>query len=63
VKLVIILPDEDSSEIEQRKQAMERLLKRQHTVSSNHLTVEDLDSIRFERLKEKYQLKPISHCF
>ena len=52
VKLIIISSENTSTEFEQRKQAMERLLKRQTT---SHWTDEELDNIRYERLKEKHQ--------
>jgi len=52
VKLIIISSEDNSTELEQRKQAMERLLKRQNV---SHWTDEELDSIRYEYLKEKHQ--------
>ena len=52
VKLIIISSENNSTGFEQRKQAMERLLKRQ---TVNHWTDEELDNIRYEYLKEKYQ--------
>jgi len=55
VKLIIISPEENSTEFEQRKQAMERLLNRQNTMSANYWTDEELDNIRYECLKEKHQ--------
>ena len=42
-------------EYEQRKQAFERLRNRQNTMSVSHLTDDELDNIRYECLKEKYQ--------
>ena len=52
VKLIIISSEDGSTEIEQRKQAMERLLNRQ---SVSHWTDEELDNIKYEYLKEKHQ--------
>ena len=55
VKLFIISSEEYSSEFEQRKQAMERLLKRHNSMAVCHWTDDALDNIRYECLKEKYQ--------
>jgi maleate cis-trans isomerase len=55
VKLIIISSEENTTEFEQRKQAMERLLKRQNTMPISHWTDEELDNIRYECLKEKHQ--------
>jgi hypothetical protein len=52
VKLIIISSEDNSTEINQRKQAMERLLERQNI---SHWTDEELNNIRYECLKEKYQ--------
>ena len=53
VKLIIISSENNSTEFEQqRKQAMERILKRQ---TINHWTEEELDNIRYDYLKEKHQ--------
>ena len=52
VKLIIISSEDSSTEIHQRQQAMERLLSRQNRT---HWTDEELDNIRYECLKEKYQ--------
>jgi hypothetical protein len=54
VKLIIISSDDNTTVLEQRKQAMERLLDRQ-PIPINHWTDEELDNIRYERLKEKHQ--------
>jgi len=55
VKLFIISSEEYSTEFEQRKQAMERLLKRQNSMPVCHWTDDELDNIRYECLKEKHQ--------
>jgi len=55
VKLVIIPAEDSSMKSEQRKRAMERLLKRQNTIQESHWTDEELDNLRYECLKEKYQ--------
>ena len=55
VKLIIISSEGNTTELEHRKQAMERLLKRQDTMSASYWTDEELDNIRYECLKEKYQ--------
>jgi len=55
VKLIIISSEDSSVESKQRKQAMERLLKRQDAMPVSHLTDEKLDNIRYDYLKEKYQ--------
>jgi len=52
VKLIIISSEDNSTEINQRKQAMERLLGRQDIT---HWTDDELDNIKYEYLKEKYQ--------
>ena len=52
VKLIIISSEDNSTKFEQRKQAMERLLKRRNI---SQLTDDELDNIRYEYLKEKYQ--------
>jgi len=52
VKLIIISSEDGSTEINQRKQAMERMLKRQNV---SHWTDEELDNIRYKCLKEKHQ--------
>ena len=52
VKLIIISSEDNSTEFEQRKQAMERLLQRQNI---SHWTDDELDDFRYEYLKEKYQ--------
>ena len=44
-----------NSNSEQRKNAMERLLKRQDTMSVSHWTDEEFDNFKYEYLKEKYQ--------
>ena len=54
VKLIIIPSEDKAMEYEQRKQAFERLLNRQNTMSVSHLTDDELDNIRYECLKEKY---------
>ena len=55
VKLFIISSEDNSTAFEQRKQAMERLLMRQKTIPVHHWTDYELDNIRYECLKEKYQ--------
>ena len=55
VKLIIISSEDNSTEFGPRKQAMERLLKRQNTMPVRHWTDEELDNIRYECLKEKHQ--------
>jgi len=55
VKLIIISLEDNSTGFEQRKQAMERLLKRQNSMPVSHWTDEELDNIRYECLKEKHQ--------
>jgi len=52
VKLIIISSEDKSTELGQRKQAMERMLKRQNT---SHWTDEELDNVRYEYLNEKHQ--------
>ena len=52
VKLIIISSEDKSTELEKRKQAMERMLGRQ---SIKHWTDDELDDIRYEYLKEKHQ--------
>ena len=52
VRLVIIPTEDNSAESEQRKRAMERLLKRQDAMPASHWTDEELDNIRYEYLKE-----------
>ena len=52
VKLIIISSEDKSTELGQRKQAMERMLKRQNT---SHWTDKELDNIRYEYLNEKHQ--------
>ena len=53
VKLIIISTDDSVMESEQRKHAMERLLKRQDEMPASHWTDEELDNLRYEYLKEK----------
>ena len=55
VKLIIISSEENSTKFEQREQAMERLLKRHNSMPVFHWTDQELDNIRYERLKEKHQ--------
>ncbi|MDR0792437.1 MAG: hypothetical protein LBE82_03950 [Chitinophagaceae bacterium] len=55
VKLIIISSDDNPTELKQRKQAMDRLLQRQNAMPASHWTDEELDNIRYEYLKEKYQ--------
>ena len=52
VKLIIISLEDNTTALEQREQAMERLMKTQR---ANRWTDEELDNIRYEYLKEKYQ--------
>ncbi|MCL2097715.1 MAG: hypothetical protein FWH23_03025 [Bacteroidales bacterium] len=55
VKLIIISSEDNSTKFEQRKRAMERLLKRQNSMPISHWTDQELDNIRYESLKEKHQ--------
>ena len=55
VKLIIISTDDNAMESEQRKHAMERLLKRQDAMQVSHWTDEELDNLRYDYLKEKHQ--------
>ena len=55
VKLVIIPTEDNTIESEQRKRAIKRLLKSQDTMPVSHWTDEELDNIRYDYLKEKYQ--------
>ena len=55
VKLIIIPSEDNPTKIEQRKQAMERILARHNSMPSNHWTDRELDNIRYECLKEKHQ--------
>jgi len=55
VKLFIISSEDNTTEFEQRKQAMDRLLKRQNSIPVCHWTDDELDNIRYECLNEKYQ--------
>ena len=55
VKLVIIPAEDNSVKSGQRKCAMERLLKRQSTMPESRWTDDELDNLRYECLKEKYQ--------
>jgi len=52
VKLIIISAENNTTEFEQRRQAMDRLLERQHT---SRWTDEELDNLRYECLQEKHQ--------
>ena len=54
VKLIVI-PEENTTTLEQRKQAYERLKKLRDTIPKGHWTDEDRDNIRYEYLKEKHQ--------
>jgi len=54
VKLVIIPTENNTAEYEQRELALERLFKRQETMSENRWTDDDLDSFKHERLSAKY---------
>ena len=52
---MIIIPTEDNStKIEQRKQAMERILARHNSIPSNHWTDKELDDIRIRMLMKRY---------
>ena len=55
VKLIIIPSEDNTAELAYRKQALERLLKRQDTMPASHWTDNELDTIRYECLKEKHQ--------
>ena len=52
MKLIIISSEDNTTASEYRKQAMERLLKRQDTMSASHWTDEELDTIRYECLNK-----------
>ena len=54
VKLVIIPTDDNTIESEQRKFALERLLQRQETMPASYWTDEELDNIKYERLRAKH---------
>jgi len=56
VKLIILPAEEKARESKSHKiNAMDRLLKMQNTMPTSHWTDEELDNIKYERLKEKYQ--------
>ena len=55
VKLIIIPSEDNSTKFEQRKQAMERLLKEQNTIPVSYWTDQELDNIKYECLKERHQ--------
>ena len=55
VKLVIIPAEDSLTGSEQRKRAMDRMLTRQNNMPASHWTEEELDTIRYEYLKEKHQ--------
>ena len=57
VKLIIISPDDTTPTLEQRRQAIERIMKRRETTTLKHYTDEELDNIRYEYLKEKHLRK------
>jgi hypothetical protein len=52
VKLIIISPEDNSTEPEQRKHAMKRLLKRQKSMPISRLTDDESDNIRYNYLKD-----------
>ena len=55
VKLVIIPTEDNATEAEQRKFALERLLKKQETMPLSHWTDdEELDNVRYEHLNTKH---------
>ncbi|MCL2073322.1 MAG: hypothetical protein FWH18_05350 [Marinilabiliaceae bacterium] len=54
VKLIVI-PEERTTTLEQRRQAAERIMKRQETIPLRHYSDEELDNMRYEYLKEKHQ--------
>jgi hypothetical protein len=54
VKLIIISTEDNMIESEQRKCAMERLLKRQDAMSVSHWTDDELDNLRYKCLIEKH---------
>ena len=45
---------DNSPTLEQRRQAMERIMKRRETTPLRHYTDEELEDIRYEYLKEKH---------
>ncbi|MDR2962553.1 MAG: hypothetical protein LBU90_02775 [Bacteroidales bacterium] len=53
VTLVIIPTEDTTTELKQRKLALKRLLKQQAAMPKNHLTDEELDDIRYNRLQAK----------
>jgi len=55
VKLFIISSEENTTELEQRKQALERLLKRQNKMNGFHGTDDEFDNFRYKCLMEKHQ--------
>ena len=55
VNLFIISNEENTTKLEQRKQAMDRLLKRQTTMPFYQWTDKELDNMRYECLKEKHR--------
>jgi len=54
VKLIIISQEDKPTETEQRKLAFERLLNLREIIPKTHLSDEERDNIRYERLKEKH---------
>jgi len=54
LKLIIISPEDNTPTLAQRRQAIERIMKRRETTSLKHYTDEELDDIRYEYLKEKH---------
>jgi hypothetical protein len=55
VKLIIISSEDNSTKLEQRKQAFERIKERHNSIPVNQWTDEELDNMRYEYLQEKHQ--------
>ncbi|MCL2074734.1 MAG: hypothetical protein FWH18_12500, partial [Marinilabiliaceae bacterium] len=54
VKLIVI-PEERTTTLEQRRQAAERIMKLRETITKEHWTDEQRDNARYEYLKAKHQ--------
>ena len=54
VKLIVI-PEERSTTLEQRRQALERLEKLRETIPIGHWSDEERDNARYEYLMEKHR--------
>ena len=55
VKLIIIPTEENTTKFDQRKRAMERLLKKQEAMPVSHWSDEELDNLRYEYLVKKHR--------